>query len=60
VVHVVKAQESRLRTIGTLIAIGYRTPQHLGVEAERFLKIGYQNSHVSNAFNVDTHKSLPP
>src|SRR4029453_13462658 len=60
VVHVVKAQESRLRAIRALVAIGDRTPQHLGIEAERFLEVGYQNPHVSNALNVDTHKPLPP
>src|SRR5215475_2082766 len=60
VVHVVKAQKSRLRAIGTLVAIGDRTPQHLGIETERFLEVGYQNPYVSYALNVDTHKPLPP
>src|SRR5215510_8705169 len=60
VMHVVKTQESCLRAIRALVAIGDRTPQHLGIEAERSLEVGYQNPHVSNALNVDTHKPLPP
>src|SRR5262245_39121923 len=60
VVHVVKAQESRLRAIRALVTIGDRTPQHLSIEAERFLEVGYQNPYVSYALNVDTHKPLPP
>src|SRR5205814_5269816 len=55
VVHVVKPQEGALRTIGPLIAIGDRTPQHLGVELERTLEVGDQKPYVSYALNLDTH-----
>src|SRR5436190_1745425 len=60
VVHVIKAQERRLRAIRAFVAIGDRTPQHFGIEAERFLEVGYQNPYVANALNVDTHTPLPP
>src|SRR5262249_7070049 len=60
VVHVIKAQESALRTIRPLGAIGDLTPQHFGVETERALKDRDQQPNVSYASNLDTHMPYPP
>src|SRR5918994_1059390 len=55
VVHVVKAQKGRLRPVRALVAIGDPASQHLGIEAERALEIRYQNPHMSDALQLDTH-----
>src|SRR5687768_16704729 len=60
VVHVVKAQEGRLRSIRAPVTVGDLAPKHFGVEAEGTLEVGDQKPYVSDALNVDTHMALPP
>src|SRR6266850_5885881 len=58
--HVVKAQEGCLRSVRALVAIRDPTPQHFGVETERAFEVRYQDSHMSDALQLDTHRSFPP
>src|SRR5262245_49747994 len=58
--HVVKAQEGGLRSVRTLGAIRHPTPQYFGVETERAFEVRDQDSHMSDALQLDTHRSVPP
>ena len=59
-VRVVETQKGDFRAIGTLAAAGHLATQYLRVEFERPFKVRYEDAHVSNSFQLDTHARFPP
>ena len=51
----IEPQEGRLRSVGPTAPGRDLAAQDLCVKLERSLEIGYQDPHVSNAFDLNTH-----
>ena len=56
VVHVVKPQEGRLRTVCALGAIGDSTAQHLGVKRNERSKSDTRMPDMADTLQLDTHR----
>src|SRR5262249_35785159 len=60
VVFVVEPQEGRFAPVGPLGSVGDVATQDLGVELEGAVHVGHQETHVPDAFDIDSHDVFPP